>query len=100
MWGWHDQSGWSVVLMMLGMLGFWGLVGWMVMSVVRGPRPAPRASIEVERVVAETFGTQRDDCARRTPQFIPRLGTLNTPTAGVRRLPRVGEVGSHLARSP
>lgn len=39
MWGYYDQfSWWWFVVMPLGMLGFWALVAWVVVTVVRGDR--------------------------------------------------------------
>jgi len=51
MWWWHD--GWGPLgwlLMTVGMLAFWGLVAWGIVSVVRGSsRPAapPRSPEEI-----------------------------------------------------
>ena len=77
MWGWHDQSGWWVVLMMFGMLGFWALVGWVVVSVVRGPKPAPSSGVgQAERVLAERYagGEIDDDEYRRRLDTLHRTG--------------------------
>ena len=84
MWGWHDQSGWWVLLMMLGMLGFWVLVGWVAVTVVRGPRPAPRSGVEeAERVLAERYARGEIDDG----EYHRRLDTLHSaPRDGATRV--------------
>lgn len=36
MWWWHGGGAWAWLLMTVGMVAFWGLVLWAVVSVVRG----------------------------------------------------------------
>jgi putative membrane protein len=56
MWGQYDQfSWWWFVIMPLSMLGFWGLVAWLVVANVRGNRPAPMPRSEAGRILAERY---------------------------------------------
>ena len=48
MWGHYDEfSWWWFVIMPLGMVGFWALVAWVIVTVLRGdrrdqPPPGPK----------------------------------------------------------
>jgi putative membrane protein len=57
MWDWHGYSWWWFVAMPLGMLGFWALVAWAVVTVMRGTRTTPPATApaEAERILAERY---------------------------------------------
>lgn len=54
-WSWNDSwSGWNWALMMLGMVAFWGLVAWAIVSLVRSPyRPRSRGKDSAEEILAE-----------------------------------------------
>ncbi len=51
---WNDRwSGWNWALMMIGMVAFWGLVAWAIVSLVRSPsRPRSRGSDSAEEILA------------------------------------------------
>ena len=53
-WNWNDSwSGWNWALMMIGMVAFWGLVAWAIVSLVRSPsRPRSRGSDSAEEILA------------------------------------------------
>ena len=54
MWGHYDEfSWWWFVVMPLGMLGFWVLVAWVIVTVVRGDHPT--ATSHPEQVLAERY---------------------------------------------
>ena len=53
-WNWNDSwSGWNWALMMIGLVAFWGLVAWAIVSLVRSPsRPRSRGSDSAEETLA------------------------------------------------
>ena len=54
MWGNYDEfSWWWFVIMPLGMLGFWVLVAWVIVTLVRGDRPT--ATSDPEHVLADRY---------------------------------------------
>ena len=54
MWGHYDNfSWWWFVIMPLGMLGFWAIVGWVIVTLVRGDRRD--TTPDAEQVVAERY---------------------------------------------
>jgi putative membrane protein len=56
MWNQYDQfSWWWYVVMPLGMLGFWSLVAWVVVTIVRANRPTPTPSADVTNILAERY---------------------------------------------
>jgi putative membrane protein len=56
MWNQYDQFGWWwFVVMPLGMVGFWALVAWVVVTIVRGDRAAPRPASNAEAILAERY---------------------------------------------
>ena len=56
MWGHYDQfSWWWFVLMPLGMLGFWAIVAWVVVTLARGNRPHDTAAPTPEATLAERY---------------------------------------------
>lgn len=56
MWNQYDQfSWWWFVVMPLGMVGFWALVAWVVVTIVRGDRAAPRPASNAEAILAERY---------------------------------------------
>lgn len=70
-WGW---AGW--LLMVGSMLAFWGLIAWVVASVVRsGSRSESSKSVEPERILAERFARGEID----DDEYQRRLGVLRGP---------------------
>ena len=59
MWGHYDQfSWWWFVVMPLGMLGFWAVVAWVVITVVRGDRNhrvGPAVGPSPESILADRY---------------------------------------------
>ena len=55
MWYGHDFSWWWFVPMMLAMVGFWALVAWVVVTLVRGDRSAATPTPEAEQILAERY---------------------------------------------
>ena len=58
MWSHYDDfSWWWFIVMPLGMLGFWALVAWVIVTLVRGDRghSPTDASPEPERILAERY---------------------------------------------
>ena len=54
MWGHYDEfSWWWFVIMPLGMLAFWALVAWVIVTLVRGARPD--TATDPERVLADRY---------------------------------------------
>lgn len=75
MWDWHGNSWWWFVVMPLGMLAFWALVAWVVVTVVRGNRATPPATAtpnEAERILAERYARGDID----TTEYHTRLDDL------------------------
>ena len=68
MW-WHGNWGWgSWLAMSLSMLVFWGLVIWVVATLVRSPGTPREPSVDPERILAERFARgeiNEDDYRRR-----------------------------------
>lgn len=61
--------------MVRAMTGFWALVGWAVVSFLRGPKPAPRCGVgDAERVLAERFARGEID----DDEYHRRLDTLRS----------------------
>lgn len=54
-WWYDDGSWWGWILMTAGMLAFWSLVAWLVVSVLRSPRTSGR----VDRSSAEQLLDER-----------------------------------------
>lgn len=71
---WHGYSGWWFVAMPLAMLGFWAVVAWAVLTVVRRGRTTPpvTASTEAERILAERYARSDID----TAEYHTRLDDL------------------------
>ena len=55
MWQWHNSNWWWLIAMPLGMLAFWALVAWAVVTIVRGNRATPPAAppTNAERILAD-----------------------------------------------
>ena len=51
---WNDSwSGWNWALMMIGMVAFWGIVAWAIVSLVRSSnRSRSRGSDSAEEILA------------------------------------------------
>lgn len=85
MWQWHDYSWWWFVVMAVGMLGFWALVAWVVLSVVRDKRSTPPADAppDAERILAERYARGDID----TTEYHTRLDHLRRSgtTSGIAR---------------
>ena len=64
MWDWNGWSWWWWILMPVMMIGFWGVVAWVVVTLVRNDRasgtkgpgatPPPQGD-EAERILGERF---------------------------------------------
>lgn len=55
---WYDGHGWNGGWWIVGplvMLAFWGLVAWVVITLVRRPPAAPPGASGPEQVLAERF---------------------------------------------
>lgn len=57
--GWYEGwSWWGWLLMTAGMVAFWGLVLWLVVSLVRSPAPSDQAERRsAERLLDERFAS-------------------------------------------
>jgi len=56
MWNQYDQlSWWWFVVMPLGMIGFWALIAWVVVTIVRSDRAAPGPASNAEAILAERY---------------------------------------------
>ena len=78
MWGHYNNfSWWWFVIMPLGMLGFWALVGWVVVTVVRGERTEPSAAPRAESILADRFARGEIDAE----EYHRRLDDLQTTGA-------------------
>ena len=77
MWGHYDQfSWWWFVVMPLGMLGFWALVAWVIVTVVRGNRRDAGAGGLAESILADRFARGEIDAE----EYHRRLDDLREPT--------------------
>ena len=58
-WSWNDSwSGWNWMLMMIGMIAFWGLVTWAIVAIVRSPnRSQHRGGDSAEQILAGRFAS-------------------------------------------
>ncbi len=79
MWGYHDGWHWGGWLMMsLTMLAFWGLVAWVVVSLVRGrgqgsaPADRPAGEPDAEEILKRRFAEGKID----EDEYRSRLRTL------------------------
>lgn len=82
MWGHYDEfSWWWFVMMPLVMLGFWALVAWLIVTLVRGDRAAtPASGSEAERILAERYARGDIDAA----EYHARLADLRADQAARR----------------
>src|SRR6266542_6548830 len=53
MWQWHNYSGWWFLVMPVVMVAFWGLVAWVVVTLVRSDRATPPRRSDAETILAE-----------------------------------------------
>ncbi len=85
MWDWHGYSWWWFVVMPLGMAGFWALVAWVVVMVVRRDRATPPAAARTdpERILAERYARGDIDDA----EYQARLDGLHRADATSGRAP-------------
>ena len=75
MWNQYDQFGWWwFVAMPLGMVGFWALVGWVVVKMGRGDGAAPRPASNAEAILAERYARGEID----SDEYHRRLDDLHT----------------------
>ena len=73
--GW---SWWGWLLMMVGMVGFWGLVVWLVVSLVRSPGTSgPSEGRIAEQLLAERFAAGDID----ESEYRARLDALRSTTS-------------------
>ncbi|HZQ87631.1 MAG TPA: SHOCT domain-containing protein [Acidimicrobiales bacterium] len=81
MWGHYDGfSWWWFVIMPVGMLGFWAVVAWVIVTLVRGERPSERApASEAERILAERYARGEIDAS----EYHARLADLQATTGPV-----------------
>lgn len=73
---WNDGWGWvGWLTMTIFMVGFWGLVAWVIVTVTRGPSGSGHQQHSAEDILAERFArgeidhddyTQRLDALRST----------------------------------
>lgn len=69
-WGW---GGW--LIMTLTMLAFWGLVAWVIVTLVRQPGSRPGADHSAEEILAERFARgEIDEEEYRSRQHLLRSG--------------------------
>jgi putative membrane protein len=75
MWNQYDHfSWWWFVVMPLGMLGFWALVAWVVVAIVRANRPTPTPNPDVTSILAERYARGEIDA----DEYHRRLDDLHT----------------------
>lgn len=75
MWNQYDQfSWWWYVVMPLGMVGFWALVAWVVVTIVRSDRATPRPASNPEAILAERYARGQIDA----DEYHRRLDDLHT----------------------
>ena len=69
MWGYHhDMSAWAWWLMSAGMVVFWAAVAWVIITLVREPRPRTRP----DEILAERFarGEIDEETYRRQRELV------------------------------
>lgn len=79
MWG-YDDSGWWWVVMAFGMIAFWAIVAWVVVSVWRGERRESTPP-DAERILAERYANGEID----GDEYQQRLGALRSASAEAMR---------------
>lgn len=84
MWDQYDQfSWWWFVVMPLAMLAFWGLVAWVIVTVVRGGRVSQPPASRAEAILAERYARGEIDAE----EYHRRLRDLGATGAGRARAP-------------
>lgn len=81
---WYDGwSWWGWLLMSVGMVAFWGLVAWVVVTLVRSPgSPAASPRPSAQQLLAERFAKGEID----EDEYRARLEALRSgPRVGARR---------------
>lgn len=82
MWGHYDQfSWWWWVIMPLGMVAFWALVAWVIVTLVRADRPAAPPAPVAERILAERYARGEIDTEEYRAKLADLRGTA-TPVGG------------------
>ena len=87
MWA-YPHSWWTWLLMILGMLGFWGLLIALVVALLRRPDPSDqRKYVSAEKVLAERFARGELDADQYRERLrvlregeMRRSGSPTTPT--------------------
>lgn len=79
---WYGNWSWGAwLLMTLGMVAFWGLVIWAIVSLVRSGPSAPTAERpSAEQILAERFARGEID----GDEYHRRLDALRSPTTPLR----------------
>ena len=73
--GWNNGSGWvGWLMMMVFMLAFWGLIAWVVVTLVRGPSGTRHQQRSAEDILAERFARGEID----QDEYAERLDTLRS----------------------
>jgi putative membrane protein len=74
MWDRYDQfSGWWFVVMPLAMLAFWGLVAWIVITVVRGGKASSEPPSDAAAILSRRYALGEID----TDEYHQRLDNLH-----------------------
>ena len=82
MWGHYDEfSWWWWIVMPLGMVAFWGLVAWVIVTLVRGDRAAAQPTSEAERILAERYARGEIDAEEYRATLVDLRGG-STPVGG------------------
>ena len=79
---WYGDWSWGPwLLMTLGMVAFWGLVIWAIVSLVRSEPSAPPAErLSAEQILAQRFARGEID----VDEYHRRLDALQSPTTPLR----------------
>lgn len=61
-WNWDGNwSGWSWVLMTIGMAAFWGLIVWAILASARSNRSLPASTDSAEQILARRLASGEID---------------------------------------
>jgi putative membrane protein len=72
---WNDGWGWGAWLMMtVGMIGFWGLVAWVIVTLARGTSATRAPERSAEDILAERFARGEID----EEEYTARLDALHS----------------------
>jgi putative membrane protein len=75
---WYWRSGWDWLWMTAMMLGFWALVAWLVVTLVRGGADPARSTSAPERILAERFARGEIDQDEYQQRLEALHGTART----------------------